>query len=66
MDLYVHYWDPIENRVNVIYYDFTSIGQGTHTDLSITNDLPSNKFHQVSMDRPNINLKFLQRIFETL
>ena len=58
MDLYVHYWDPIENRVNVIYYDFTSIGQGTHTDLSITNDLPSNKFHQVSMDRPNINLKF--------
>ena len=34
-----------------------------HTDLlnhfkSITNDLLSNKVYQVSMDRPNVNIKF--------
>ena len=63
MDLHVRYWDPIENRVKVRYYDSTFLGHGTHTDLlnhfkSITNDLPSNKVYQVSMDGPNVNLKF--------
>ena len=58
MDLYVRYWDPFENRVKVRNYDSTFIGHRTHTDLSVTNDLPSNKVHQVSMNRPNVNLKF--------
>ena len=63
MDLYVRYWDPIENRVKVRYYNSTFLEHGTHADLlnhfeSITNDLPSYKVYQVSMDRPNINLKF--------
>ena len=63
MDLYVRYWDPIENRVKVRYYDSPFLGHGTHTDLlnhfkSITNDLPSNKVYQVSMDGPSVNLKF--------
>ena len=59
----MRYWDPIENRVKVRYCDSTFLGQGTHTDLlnhlkSITNDLPSNKVYQLSMDRHNINLNF--------
>ena len=59
----MRYWDPIENRVKVRYCDSTFLGHGTHTDLlnhpkSITNDLPSNKVYQLSMDRPNVNLKF--------
>ena len=63
MDLHVRYWDPIENRVKVMYYNSTFLGRGTHTDMlnhfkSITNDLPSNKVYQVSMDGPNVKLKF--------
>ena len=59
----MRYWDPIENRVKVRYCDSTFLGHGTHTDLlnhpkSITNDLPSNKVYQLSMDRHNINLNF--------
>ena len=62
MDLHVRYWDLIESRVKVRYYDSTFLGRGTHTDLlnhfkSITNGLPSNKVYQVSMDGPNVNLK---------
>ena len=46
MDLHVHYWDSVENRVKVRYYNSTFLGHRTHTDLlnhfwSITNDLPS-------------------------
>ena len=63
MDLHVRYWDLIESRVKVRYYDSTFLGRGTHTDLlnhfkSITNGLPSNRVYQVSMDGPNVNLKF--------
>ena len=63
MDLHVRYWDSIESRVKVRYYDSTFLGCGTHKDLlnhfkSITSDLPSNKVYQVSMDGPNVNLKF--------
>ena len=63
MELHVRYWDPIENRVKVRYYDSTFLGHGTHTDLlnhfkCIINDLPSNKVYQVSMDVINANLKF--------
>ena len=50
MDLHVHYWDCIENRVKVRYYDSTFLGYGTHSDLlnhfkSITNALPSIKVY---------------------
>ena len=69
MDLHVRYWNPIENRVKVTYYDSTFLGHRTHMDLlnhfkSLTNDFPSNKVYQVSMDGPKF--KILQRIFETL
>ena len=61
--LHVHYWDRIENRVKVRYYDCTFLGYGTHLDLlshfkSITNGLPSSKVYQVSVDGPSVNLKF--------
>ena len=63
MNLYVRYWDPIENRVKVRYYDSSFLGHGIHTDFlnhfkSITNDFPSRKVYQVSTDEPNVNLNF--------
>ena len=59
----MRYWDPIENRGKIRYCDSTFLGQETHTDLlnhlkSITNDLPSSKVYQLSMDRHNVNLNF--------
>ena len=33
MGLHVRYWDPIENRVKVRYYNTTFLRHGTHTDL---------------------------------
>jgi hypothetical protein len=49
--------------VKVRYYDSTFFGHGTHTDLlkhfkTVTDDLQSNKVYQISMDGPNVNLKF--------
>ena len=63
MDLYVRYWDSSENRAKVRYYDLTFLCHGTHIDLlnhfkSITDTLPSSKLYQISMDEPNVNLKF--------
>ena len=63
MDLYVRYWDSLEHKVKTRYYDSTFLGHGTHTDLlkhfkSVTDTLPSKKAYQVSMDGPNVNLKF--------
>ena len=59
----MHYWDPIENRVKVRYYDSSFLGHGIHTDFlnhfkSITNDFSSRKVYQVSTDEPNVNLNF--------
>lgn len=65
MDLYVRYWDTGENRVKVRYYDSSFLGHARHTDLlehfkTITDTLPANKLYQISMDGPNVNLKFYQ------
>ena len=66
MDLHVRYWDPMENIVKVRYCKSTFLGHGTHTDLlnhfkCVTNDFPSNKVYQVSMDGLNVNLKFYKK-----
>ena len=59
----MRYWDPIENRVKVRYCDSSFLGHEIHTDFlnhfkSITNDYPSKKAYQVSMDGPNVNSNF--------
>ena len=69
MDLYVRFWDPIENRSKVRYYHSTFLEHGTYTDLlnhfkNITNDFSSNKVCQVSMDGPNINLNFYRNVIK--
>ena len=63
MDLHVRFWDSAENKVKVRYYDSTFLGHATHTDIldhfkSITDTIPSEKLYQISMDGPNVNLKF--------
>ena len=52
--------------MKVKYYDSTYFGHGTHTGLlkhfeSVTADLQPNKVYKISMDGPNVNLKFYKQ-----
>ena len=63
MDLLVHFFDNSTNSFNTRFYDSHSLGHATHQDLykqfnDISNELDSNKLFQISMDGPNVNLKF--------
>ena len=65
MDLYVRFWDVSENKVNVRYYGSSFLGHGTHQNLlshfnDITKDLDHSHLYQISMDGPNVNIKFNQ------
>ena len=65
MDLYVRFWNVNENIVNVCYYGSSFLGYGTHQNLlshfnDITKDLDHNHLYQISMDGPNVNIKFHQ------
>ena len=69
MDLYVRYWDPIENRVKLRYCDSTFLGHGRHADLlnhfkSITNDLPFENCHCV-IDIGTCSLHTVHNTFRT-
>ena len=63
MDLYIRFWDVNRNRVNVRYFGSSSLGHTTHKDLlthfnDIVKGLEPPKLYQISMDGPNVNLKF--------
>ena len=67
MDLIVRYWDEITQRVKVRYWETSYLGHSTHTDLlehfnKSTELLDPSKMIQVSMDGPNVNLKFLKEL----
>ena len=67
MDLNVRYWDPVDHRVKVRYYDSTFLGHSKNTDLlSHYNDaimrIDSSKILQVSMDGPAVNHLFYQKL----
>ena len=63
MDLYLRYWDVNDNHVKVRYYGASFLGHTTHQDLlahftDVVKELEQPKLYQVSMDGPNVNLKF--------
>ena len=67
MDLLVRFFDHLENKVKIRYFDSRFFGHGTHKDLvkqfhDGLKDLDPNKMYQISMDGPSVNMKFLEEI----
>ena len=65
MDLYVRFWDVNASQVKSRYYGSSFLGHATHKDLlkhfgEITKDLSPPKLYHISMDGPNVSLKFLK------
>ena len=67
MDLVLRYWDPVDLRVKVRYWDSKFLGHSCHLDLlkhyndAIMN-FDSSKIIQVSMDGPSVNHKFYDQL----
>ena len=67
IDILRRYFDDIENMVKVRYLTSNFMGHSTHTDLyrefsSALKEFDGNKLLQISMDGPNVSLKFLNDI----
>ena len=63
MDLYVHFWDSVSNRVETRFFDSSFLGHKTQQDLCIlfidvTKDLNSTRLSQISIYRPSVNITF--------
>ena len=63
----MRYWDVIDNEVNVRYWGSTFLGHVRHQDMlnnfiGIWKDLNLGLLYQLSMDVPNVNLKFYQEV----
>ena len=59
------YWHVNESQVRSRYYRSSFLGHDTHKDLlkhfcEIAKDLSPSKLYHISMDGPNIKLKFLK------
>ena len=68
MSVMVRYWDIETNIVNVRYLDSSFFGHSKHNNLveefqKNTKELQPEKLFQISMDGPNVNLKFLEVIY---
>ena len=67
MDLLVRYWDNQTNNVQVRFWNSMFLGHSTATDL-VQNfneglaGMDPSKNIQISMDGPNVNLKFLETV----
>ena len=64
MDLLLRYFDEVDYKVEVRYYDSHFFGHGTLKDIqkqfnNAVSDVDDSKLFQVEMDDPNVNLKFL-------
>ena len=71
MDLCVRYWDVNKSWAATRYFDSSFLGYATANDLqssftSLLNDQILLKIVQVSMDGPNVNLKFLDQLINQL
>ena len=69
MDLYVRYWDVACSQVKMRYFGSSFMGHGTYTDIlqhfdKITKDLNPAHLYQISMDGPNVNLKFYREFVQ--
>ena len=65
MDLYIGYLGKTENVVKGRYCGSSFLGHGRHNDIlnhftSLIRSLKSEALYQVSMDEPNVNLKFFK------
>lgn len=65
MDLLIRYWDEGNNNVKVRYLGSSFFGHSTAKDLltqfeEITKHLDPKKNYQISMDGPNVNLRFYE------
>ena len=71
MDLCVRYWDVNKSWAATRYFDSSFLGHATANNLqssftSLLNDQILSKIVQVSMDDPNLNLKFLDQFINQL
>jgi len=67
MDFFVKFWNSEKNLVDTRYYNSTFLGHATASDLlksfeEGTKDLNLRKLLQLSMDGPNVNLKFFKEL----
>ena len=67
MDIVIRFWDNLSNKVQVRFWNSMFFGHSTSTDLlkhfaDVLSgfDLPKNL--QISVDDPNVNLKFLKGV----
>ena len=63
IDLYVHFWDAVSNRVETRYFDSSFLGHKTQQDLCIlfidvTKYLNWTRLSQISIYRPSVNITF--------
>jgi len=70
MDLMIRYWEEKDQSVKVRYLQSSYLGHSTSHDLlehfsKSTESLDPSKMIQVSMDGPNVNLKFLKELSST-
>ena len=66
MDLLIHYWGNVINRVCTCYMGSEFMGHSTTDNVLETfqngiSEVDESKFMQVSSDRPNVNLAFLKK-----
>ena len=66
MVVMVHYWDEEENEVRTHYQGPTVFGHSTAVNLTdeineVIRHLDPEKMHQICMDGPAINIKFLNK-----
>ena len=71
MDLCVYYWDVNKSRTATRYFDSSFLGHTTANNLqssftSLLNDQILLKIVQVSIDGPNVKLKFLDQLIDQL
>ena len=63
MDVYVCYFELVENEVKVRYLGSSFMGHATHEDLvkhfsAVVEPFDMKHMHTISMDGPSVNLKF--------
>lgn len=71
MDIVLRFWDPSSNAVATRYLTSVFLGHATAADLEQKfkeglGSLPLTKLMQISMDGPNVNLKFLDSMKSNL
>ena len=69
MDLYVRYWDVACSQVKIRRFGSCFMSHGTYTDIQqhfdkMTKDLNTAYLYWISMDGPNVSLKFYREFLQ--